>query len=485
MSEPTERDKPDPSKVDLTQPSDGVSEGDAPAPAAEASPAPAEPAPLPSRAPASAHATEPAGAAAWGRPFWKFDQWWTRLETGLLTVVLLSLAFSLVSWVLLGGLSAPVMEAKAGEEAVAAAANRGGTVFRAAIGAAVFGTLGWFVTRGRPERLRQGVTFAAVVIGIAIAPAWRKVGVDYFDNVKAWLQEGSTLTLFGGLRGLGTRLTLWLALLGASIATALGKHIHIDVVYRFLPVKLRIPAAILNCVVTAGMCLTGAWGFFDHISIESFGAKADDPPPAKIEKVTHELGSHLRQVRRQIGLDLRTLPRVATGTRYDQWMTPDLWNEWVAGAGYEDEYGKEKVEPFYANTRARIQSLEIARASAAASASAAAASAAPAGSGAPAGSPGVEPCPADTTPPAPPEPLVEDTTPKIPLVANPSGESQRGLLVHGLGLVFPFGLVMIALRFLLRGVLFASKHLSADPNEAHREEIGAHSDEAAAAKGGA
>jgi len=42
-----------------------------------------------------------------------------------------------------------------------------------------------------------------------------------------------------------TRLTLWLALLGGSIATAKGKHINIDVVMRFLTPRMRIPVAVL------------------------------------------------------------------------------------------------------------------------------------------------------------------------------------------------------------------------------------------------
>ena len=57
---------------------------------------------------------------------------------------------------------------------------------------------------------------------------------SYFSNALNWLQSASTLTLLGGLRGLATRFTLWLALLGASLATAQGKHINVDVVMRFL-----------------------------------------------------------------------------------------------------------------------------------------------------------------------------------------------------------------------------------------------------------
>ena len=49
-------------------------------------------------------------------------------------------------------------------------------------------------------------------------------------------------------------LTLWLALLGGSLATGAGKHIHIDVIFRFLPARARRPAAIFNYLVAAAVC---------------------------------------------------------------------------------------------------------------------------------------------------------------------------------------------------------------------------------------
>jgi hypothetical protein len=58
-----------------------------------------------------------------------------------------------------------------------------------------------------------------------------------------------------------------------------------------------------------------------------------------------------------------------------------------------------------------------------------------------------------------------------PFVVSPDGETTRGALVHTLGLVFPFGLLAIALRFLLRGLLTLSGHFEADPDEAHKEDI--------------
>src|SRR6185437_962121 len=215
--------------------------------------------------------------------------------------------------------------------------------------------------------------------------------------------------------------------LGGSLATASGKHIHIDVVFRFLPKAMRMPVAILNYVFAAVVCLAAVWGFFDHIAITSYGSNADARPAAKIENALHHVNNHLFLTRKQIGLDLRSLPHVIKGEKYDQWMTAAAWNEWVDGAGFEDHYEPAKVK----NLRIR-----------------------------------------------------EGNHP--PFVVSPDGETTRGALVYTLGLVFPFGLLAIGLRFLLRALLTLSGHFEADPDEAHKEELrGAGEDEAHAAKGGA
>lgn len=401
------------------------------APAEEDAPAGDAPAP-----PASHAKPPPPKGAAWGEPLAKLDALWTRVDQGLLTGVLLALIFSLVAWVFLGGLSAPLMEVKPGEEEIAAATNRAGLVFRAAIGASAAATLAWLVTKKLSDQLRAGITFAALVAGAAVAPMWRAVGVEYFDNVKGWLQEGSVLTLVGGLRGLGTRLTLWLALLGASVATASGKHIHIDVVFRLLPARLRVPAAVVNSLAVTAVCFSGSWGFLDHIAIESFGAKAEEKPGEKIEKVTHHMGDHFFLLRKQIGLDLKSLPKVLGKEKY-QWMTPKDWNEWLKASEFESRFPKEQVDGLYVPD-------EIVN--------------------------------------APPDPTMN----RPALVMHPAGEAQRGMLVHDLSLVFPFGLVMIGLRFILRALLQISGHVSVDPDEAHKEDIGAaHTEAAEHEKGGA
>ena len=390
---------------------DAVAKGEPEAEAAvEAKPEPPAP---------SAAAAKPKGAA-WAQPIARFEAKWTWLESRLLTFVLLWQIISLVSWVFLNGLSESVT-------------TTAGTVFRAVLLASVFALGAWMGTKKRGEEQRRNVTLFAIALGIGLMWLWHrsaataaaakvassalsldKASAGYFDNIKGWLQEGSTLTLLGGLRGLGTRLTLWLALLGGSLATAAGKHIHVDVVFRFIPRKLRAPVMIMNYFAAAAVCFAGVWGFFDHIAIESYGSKADDKAGAKIDNALHHIGNHAFLTRKQIGLDLRSMPHVLSGERYDVWMTAARWNEWVDGAGFEGRWPE------------KAKNLRI-------------------------------PASAGTHP---------------PFVVSPDGENTRGALAHTLGLVFPFGLLAIALRFVLRAILTISGHVEADPDEAHKEEIG-------------
>jgi hypothetical protein len=77
----------------------------------------------------------------------------------------------------------------------------------------------------------------------------------------------------------------------------------------------------------------------------------------------------------------------------------------------------------------------------------------------------------------------EDSAPHSPMVVSPDGENTRSILVHTLNFVFPFGLLVIALRFLLRAILTISGHIPVDPDAAHKEELHGASNEAAKAGG--
>ena len=223
----------------------------------------------------------PIAKKAWGAPLMRFDQAWTRLESRLCGWVLVTEIAALCLWISLKGLSAEYQVAGSGEK------NVSGLVFRALLTSVLFGLVAHFITRPKAgldaERFQDAQTRHRVVVttsvfaGLLFGRVWANVGVEYFSNLLNWMQNASLLMLIGGLRGVVTRLTLWLALLGGSIATAKGKHINIDVVMRFLTPRMRIPVAVLGWVAAAVMCISGAWGFVDHIGIALFHMKPSEP----------------------------------------------------------------------------------------------------------------------------------------------------------------------------------------------------------------
>ena len=350
--------------------------------------------------------------AAWGEPLRRFEKAWVRLETRLAVGVLLAEIASLCAWVMLKGMSTPPTNSKAG------------LVFRAVVTAVALGMGTWRLLRGKPERLRSTATTIAAAAGLFLGRLWVGVGVGYSSEVLNWYQDGSALTLIGGLRGVGTRLTAWLAMLGASLATSSGKHINIDVVMRFLPVKARIPAAAAAWLAAAAVCFTATWGFIDHIALASFQAPRESTTGQKFGVLSHELREQFFVLRRQIGLDLKVGPRVLTGTRYAEALSGAEWNAHLREGGYEAWFPKEKIDALF---------------------------------------------------------VKDEGKPVPPLVIVP-GKNQRGLLVEAMNLLFPFGFLMVGLKLLLRVLLLFSGHVVVDPDAAHREDD---DEEEAVAEGGA
>jgi len=76
--------------------------------------------------------------------------------------------------------------------------------------------------------------------------------------------------------------------LGASLATASGKHINVDAVMRFLAPKHRNIVGLVGWVTATVVCFTAVWGFLDQISIESFDAQADWTPGHKLSRMWEE-----------------------------------------------------------------------------------------------------------------------------------------------------------------------------------------------------
>lgn len=337
----------------------------------------------------------PVMGARWAEPIVAADRVWTRFEIWLAVVAFTLEVFSMTLWVCLKGFSDPAEQV-------------GAFIFRGLFGATVLGTAVYLGLRKQPLIVRQRATVATVFIGFVAAKAWLNFGADYASNLLNWYQQASFLTLLGGLRGVGTRLTMLLALVGGSLATSRGRHIVIDIMTHLVRHGPRRIMVLVGWLMSAAVCITAAWGFFDHISIENFEARADDSAGGKISQVMKQLGEDVFIARKQIALDLKSTPHVLfRGEVYSNWLTGKEWNAWVDSAGFVERYGKEAAE-----------GLKI---------------------------------PPDET--------------RAPLVVLPGRGEPRGELINAAYLVFPIGLLVIALRFIVRGLLVLSGHATVDSDE--------------------
>lgn len=349
--------------------------------------------------------------ASWGLPLARLERRWSWLETRLLVVALAALTLTLVFWIVLRGMKEPV-------QATIAA----GTAFRMLAGACILGVIARVATKGREETQRNAATVVAVLLGVATAKLWRGVGIEYFAGIYDWLQEGSALTLMGGLKGISTRLTMTVALLGASLAAASGTHIAIDVFLRFLPNKAnenassqaamtpRKYAVVAGTTAAAVVSLAASFAFVDFISITSFGAKPADSMGTKVGHIGEHLSDHFFIFRKQVGFDMGALPNVLSGKKWDakDRMNGKQWNDFLDD-GFVQRFGKEKVAPLKATGEGLSQ-------------------------------------------------------PRMPFVVLP-GKTARGVMVHGFDLVFPLGFLMIGLRLLLRSTLLFAGHVRLEEHE--------------------
>ena len=341
-------------------------------------------------------ATPPKKGAAWADPLVRVDEKWTKWETWLCAIVLILEIAALSLWVSLKGLSTPPGGAKAG------------IVFRAIFGSTLLGLAGYWGLKKQGPKLQRIAAIGGVVLGLLLAKSWARVGVDWSSNLLNWYQQASTLTLFGGLRGVGTRLTLMLALLGGSLATAAGRHITIDLVTRYLKPKVKLPVTLVGWIGASLVCFAASWGFFDHIAIEDFGSKAEATAGQKVSTVTHGLGENFFILRKQVSLDFKSLPHILKGEPYADWFSGREYNDWLENAGFVERYGREAVDAL----------------------------------------------------------RIPDDDKRSPMVAIPGKGEPRGALTHAANLVFPFGLFVIALRFILLALLAISGHKSIE-TEAH------------------
>jgi hypothetical protein len=368
--------------------------------------------------------------ATWAAPVARLDAAWQVLESRMCASILVAEIASLTLWIVLRGLATDYVPG----------GNGAGRLCRSMISAGVLGVAAHLATRKRGLKANRIAVTSALLVGLLSGGSWAHVGVHFASNYLNWLQNASCLMLLGGLRGLVARLTLWLALVGASLATSRGKHIHIDVLVRYLPEKLRVPAAIMGWVAAVAVCVAGVIGFVDYISIAEFRALATKPCPDDASKACdtpagEKLGGMARSMSadwfllgRQASLDLKSLPHVLVGAPYDKWMTAAEWNAWLDGADWTAHFDKDAVDALHMD-------------------------------------------------PAAP------TVTRMPQVVVPgTGEDVRGLLIREFNLVFPLGLGIIAIKFLVRVLLVVTGHIELHPEtELDDEELRrAHERDAAA-----
>lgn len=66
---------------------------------------------------------------------------------------------------------------------------------------------------------------------------------------------------------------LWLALLGAVVASREDRHITVDLFTRYVPPRLRLALRVLTDLFTAGVCALFAWSAWRFVRVEQeFGS---------------------------------------------------------------------------------------------------------------------------------------------------------------------------------------------------------------------
>lgn len=352
--------------------------------------------------------------AAWAEPLMRLDDAWQRAESWLCAAILIVEASSLSLWVALKGLATDYAPGE----------NAAGLVTRQLLATAALGVVAHLATRRRGGKLHRNTVLVATLFGFLVAGRLlAHVGVAWSSNMLNCLQNASVLMLIGGLRGVATRLTLWLALIGASIATSRGKHIHVDVLIRYVPEKVRPPMAVIGWLSAAIVSAVAVVGFVDYIGIAEFRVPAmtacpgdstkecDTPAGVKLSQVAHEMGNDLFLLGRQASLDVRSIPRVLVGVPYDKWMKAADWNAWLDSADWTAHFDKSAIDALHMD-------------------------------------------------------LSDPTATHMPQVVVPgTGEEARGLLIRDANMVFPFGLAIIALKFLLRIVLVLTGHVQVHAEE--------------------
>ncbi len=369
----------------------------------------------------------PPSPPAWAASLKRFDKVWTSVEARACAVILVLEIVALCIWIVLKNM--PIAYSPEG------GGSKAGLVLRGLLGgialASVAHTIMGKVIKRDENALSVGpvhgaVVSVALVVGLALGKSWASFGADFFSNVYSWLQASSSLVMFNGLRGFASRMTLLVALLGASIATSKAKHINVDFGLRALPEKFRLPAAVTGWLAAAAVCVMAAYAFFDFIAIGNFQApskvecaagdkgssgngQCDPSFGVKWEKVVSITKKDLFVARRQIVLDAKTFVRVMKSEKYSE-MPAAEWNAWLDAADWSAYADADELASYRA----------------------------------------------------------ADDSPREPKAPVPGGGDLKLLLVKEFNLfVLGVWFNLIAVRFLIRAILALTGAVSVDPDAAH------------------
>lgn len=145
-----------------------------------------------------------------------------------------------------------------------------------------------------------------LVLAVMILASFSQILLrNVFDSGVAWI--GPMLR----------HLVLWIALLGAMLASRSANHLAVDVVNHFLSGRLKSTVKALTCAFTSLVCLALAWASILFVRDEmEFGMKAFAGIDSWIPELILPLGFSVMGVRYLL-FTLRHCRAVATGQAYE------------------------------------------------------------------------------------------------------------------------------------------------------------------------
>lgn len=115
----------------------------------------------------------------------------------------------------------------------------------------------WQERACRCVRCLEDVLLASLLLGMILLAVGQIVLRNFFASGVVWGDELLRILL------------LWLALVGAMVASRGDHHISIDFISRFLPPRWLGPLKFLLHLFTAGVCLVVAWQALRFVRLEA------------------------------------------------------------------------------------------------------------------------------------------------------------------------------------------------------------------------